>query len=103
MPRSLEVSMMRWELKRTCDEVGTDRTVLESTKIEVCRLASDINGVRERFKGSKANWDFAVIKDQCCDSNREVQHQEDKQYHVGGRGMLGQDYCQDSGILKVQR
>ena len=72
--------MMRWELKRTCDEVGTDRNVLESTKIEVRRLASDINGVRERFKGSKANWYSTVIKDQGCDSNREVLYQEDKQY-----------------------
>ena len=42
-------------MERYQDEAGTSGDAFVLPKAEVCRLASDIDEVRERSKGAKAN------------------------------------------------
>ena len=46
-----DISNLGKELERDQDEVGTARAALVSSEAEVCRIASNIEGVRERSKG----------------------------------------------------
>ena len=50
------------ELERDHDEERMDGTAFASTKSELCRLTSEINGVRERSEGGEADWNGAVDK-----------------------------------------
>ena len=43
------------ELYRSKDKAGTDRAILTSAETKTHRLASNIDGVRERSKGVEAN------------------------------------------------
>ena len=44
---------MGTELERTRNEAGTSGAALLSAKAEVHRIASDINGLMERFQGTR--------------------------------------------------
>ena len=51
---------MEKDLEREHDEARTDRAAFVSAKANVCRLSSEIDGVRERSEGSEFDWKDAV-------------------------------------------
>ena len=55
-----DVSNLGKELERDKDEVGTSGAAFASSEAEVFRIASKIEGVRERSKGGlKSDWKYA--------------------------------------------
>ena len=44
---------MRKDIERSRDELGTAVSALTSTQVDVCRIESNLDGVREWSKGDK--------------------------------------------------